>query len=228
MKRSITSDFAGPVPQPGARLRLGKAAGFGAAALLCLASIAAPNLAQARGGGGGGGGGGMGGGGFHGGGMGGFHGGGMGGFHGGGMGGFHGGGFGGFHSGDLGGSHPTAPAAFQGSGSSSALAHPEAPASAGMDSFHAGGFRGGSDNGTVVLHGDMRGGQWHQGRRDGSYGWYSPYLWSSDGFDDGYYDGDTAVGQPYAGQSWYYCSSPAGYYPYVSQCSVSWQTVPAG
>ncbi len=28
-------------------------------------------------------------------------------------------------------------------------------------------------------------------------------------------------------QVWYYCSNPAGYYPYVSQCSTAWQTVPA-
>lgn len=27
---------------------------------------------------------------------------------------------------------------------------------------------------------------------------------------------------------WYYCSSPAGYFPYVMQCQVPWQTVPAG
>lgn len=28
-------------------------------------------------------------------------------------------------------------------------------------------------------------------------------------------------------QFWYYCSNPAGYYPYVPNCSVDWQKVPA-
>ncbi len=27
--------------------------------------------------------------------------------------------------------------------------------------------------------------------------------------------------------SWYYCNSPAGYYPYVQSCSVPWRQVPA-
>jgi hypothetical protein len=32
----------------------------------------------------------------------------------------------------------------------------------------------------------------------------------------------------YADPRWrYYCSEPAGYYPYVTQCSIGWQTVPA-
>jgi len=26
---------------------------------------------------------------------------------------------------------------------------------------------------------------------------------------------------------WYYCSNPQGYYPYVRNCSTSWQSVPA-
>jgi hypothetical protein len=33
--------------------------------------------------------------------------------------------------------------------------------------------------------------------------------------------------QPSVAQVWYYCSAPAGYYPYVTQCSTAWQTVPA-
>src|SRR3954470_23079992 len=78
-------------PQFGVRRKIGKAAGFIGAALLCLATVAAPNVADAAHGGGGGGGG--------------FHGGGFGGFHGGGFGGFHAGGFGGLHAGGLGGFH---------------------------------------------------------------------------------------------------------------------------
>jgi hypothetical protein len=185
-------------PQFGVRRKVGKAAGFIGAALLCLATVAAPNVAEAAHGGGGGGGGG-------------FHGGGFGGFHGGGFGGLHAGGFGGFRAGG-----------FSGGGF-----HAQAPIGAGMDGAHAGEFHGGSGGGTVVLRGSERGGQWHQGWRDGRYGawWgYDPYLWS----DDGLYDDDYGAQQPQVSQYWYYCSNPAGYYPYVSQCSLPWQTVPAG
>ena len=31
----------------------------------------------------------------------------------------------------------------------------------------------------------------------------------------------------YYPQSWYWCGAPAGYYPYVQQCAVPWQAVPA-
>ena len=41
--------------------------------------------------------------------------------------------------------------------------------------------------------------------------------------DYGYYD----YSQSYASQAWYYCSDPAGYYPYVTQCNTGWQAVPA-
>ncbi len=41
--------------------------------------------------------------------------------------------------------------------------------------------------------------------------------------DYGYY----GYSQPYSSQTWYYCSDPAGYYPYVTQCNTGWQTVPA-
>jgi hypothetical protein len=42
-----------------------------------------------------------------------------------------------------------------------------------------------------------------------------------------YYGYGYNTGQPSTAQTWYYCSDPAGYYPYVTQCSTSWQTVPA-
>lgn len=29
-------------------------------------------------------------------------------------------------------------------------------------------------------------------------------------------------------QYWYYCSNPPGYFPYIGQCQVPWQTVPPG
>jgi hypothetical protein len=49
--------------------------------------------------------------------------------------------------------------------------------------------------------------------------YYYPY------YDYGYDTGQP--GQPYTSQTWYYCSDPAGYYPYVTQCNTGWQTVPA-
>ena len=129
-------------------------------------------------------------------------GGGGGGFHGGGGGGFHGGGMGGFHVGG---------------------------------GFHGGGFGG--------FHGHFAGmhngfGERHEGFRDrredfrernrffggglgfGFYGY--PYGWDYSP-DYGYYGSS----QPYSAQTWYYCSDPAGYYPYVTQCNTGWQAVPA-
>src|SRR5438445_5818167 len=120
---------------------------------------------------------------------------------GGGGGGFHGGGFGGFHGGGMGGFH------------------------GGFAGMHGGGFGGFHGGG---FHGD----RFHDGRfgrdrfRDNRfffggafaypYGWdYSP--------DYGYYD----YSQPYSSQTWYYCSDPAGYYPYVTQCNTGWPAVAA-
>ncbi|MFL5268562.1 MAG: hypothetical protein ACJ8AH_18540 [Stellaceae bacterium] len=126
-------------------------------------------------------------------------GGGGGGFHGGGGGGFHGGGFhgGGFHGGGFGG-------------------------------FHGGGF-GGFHSRFAGMHNGF--GERHEGFRDRrhgfigglGFGYYGyPYGWDYSP-DDGYYD----YSQPYSSQIWYYCSDPAGYYPYVTQCNTGWQTVPA-
>jgi len=117
----------------------------------------------------------------------------------GGGGGFHGGGGGGFHAGG-GGFHAAA-----------------------MSGFHSGlrGFNG------VGLRGGERDGAWRDRGYVGDGGWwgYDPDLWSDE--DDGAYDGDDAS-TPAASQYWYYCANPAGYYPSVTQCSVSWQMVPAG
>jgi len=33
--------------------------------------------------------------------------------------------------------------------------------------------------------------------------------------------------QPAAANSWYYCRSPDGYYPYVKTCNGNWEVVPA-
>ena len=146
---------------------------------------------------------------------GGFH---AGGFHGGGFraGGFHGGGFhgGAFHVAGLHGDH-----------------------------FRAGGFH----------HHAFYGGRYHGGWGYGfypglglglafglSYPWDSYYYPPYDGYYGtetpyaGYYENATpyngyyGTATPYASSTnWYYCSNPAGYYPYVTQCYGTWQAVPA-
>jgi hypothetical protein len=86
------------------------------------------------------------------------------------------------------------------------------------------------------LHNGFAGGHeghWYHGWRDGRYGWwwaapglawtYYDYPWWGSYPDYDYYD----YSQPYANQTGYYCSDPAGYYPYVTQCNTGWQAVPA-
>jgi hypothetical protein len=183
-----------------------------AAALLGAAFLLQPNLADAAHGGGGG---------FHGGGVGGFHG---GGFHSGGFSGFHGGGF---HAGEFGSFHGSGFHASGVSGLDSGTFH------GGHWDDHANTFRGdvaGLHSGSGTGHG----GNWYHGWHNGRYGWwlvgpglawtYYDYPWWGYYPDYGYdYDYD----RPYAGQTWYYCSDPAGYYPYVAQCNTGWQEVPA-
>jgi hypothetical protein len=81
--------------------------------------------------------------------------------------------------------------------------------------------------------GGDRGGRWYHGWHGGRYGWWlgGPGLaWT---YYDYPYWGDypdydySGYSQPYASQTWYYCSDPAGYYPYVTQCNTGWQAVPA-
>jgi hypothetical protein len=57
-------------------------------------------------------------------------------------------------------------------------------------------------------------------------GWPYYYPYGGDYYYP-YYDYGYDTGQPYTSQTWYYCSDPAGYYPYVTQCNTGWQTVPA-
>jgi hypothetical protein len=81
----------------------------------------------------------------------------------------------------------------------------------GGGGFHGGGFHGGGFHG-----GGFHGRGFHAGGFHPGFGvFYYPYY--------GYYD----YGQPPSSQTWYYCSDPAGYYPYVTQCDAGWQTVPA-
>src|SRR5271166_5306988 len=89
---------------------------------------------------------------------------------------------------------------------------------------YAGGFHGGGFGG---FHGGgFHDGRFHDGRVHdnrfffgGSFG----YPWWRYYPDYGYYD----YSQPSSSQTWYYCSDPAGYYPYVTQCNTGWQAVPA-
>jgi hypothetical protein len=86
----------------------------------------------------------------------------------------------------------------------------------GFGGFHGGGFHaGGFHDGR--FHGD----RFHDGRF--FFGGSFAYPWWGYYPDYGYYD----YGQSYPSQTWYYCSDPAGYYPYVTQCNTGWQAVPA-
>jgi hypothetical protein len=116
----------------------------------------------------------------------------------------HGGGGGGFHGGGMGGFHG---GGFHGGG------------------FHGGGFHGngfhgnGFHSGFGGRHDGFRRGVFIGGLGFGYYGY--PYGWDYSP-DYGYY----GYSQP-SSQNWYYCSDPAGYYPYVAQCNTGWQAVPA-
>jgi hypothetical protein len=79
-----------------------------------------------------------------------------------------------------------------------------------------------------------RGGRWVHGRHDGRRGWW----WIVGGvwyfypapvypYPDPYLPpGAVAPLASGAQQYWYYCSNPAGYYPYVPECATVWQAVP--
>ena len=86
----------------------------------------------------------------------------------------------------------------------------------GFGSFHGSGFHG-----DRFHDGRFHGGRFHDNGFffGGSFG----YPWWGYYPDYGYYD----YSQPYSSQTWYYCSDPAGYYPYVTQCNTGWQAVPA-
>ena len=68
---------------------------------------------------------------------------------------------------------------------------------------------------------------------DRRYYGYDPsasYYGKYPGYDPGssYYGNHPSYGsQPRARQTWYYCSDPAGYYPYVTQCKTGWLPAPA-
>ena len=93
--------------------------------------------------------------------------------------------------------------------------------------FHGGGFHHVSHRAVANVHnravtnvhnrtvanvhngfGDGHGGHWYHGWHNGRYGWW---LWGP-GLAWTYYNN-----QPY-------CSNPAGYYPYVTQCYTGWSS----
>jgi hypothetical protein len=117
-----------------------------------------------------------------------------------------------------------------------------------------GGFRGGVNRGGG-FRGGYRGGRGFRGRNSFYYGpgYYDPFwpyygygiglgyggygYGGGYGYDAPYYDyppvseepgylppvgGNSAPPQD---QYWYYCDDPAGYYPYVNQCSTDWRPV---
>lgn len=101
-----------------------------------------------------------------------------------------------------------------------ALSQPN-PAYAGGFHGGSGGFHGGGFHGGGFHAGKFHDGRFHDNRFffGGAFGF--PWRGYYPGY--GYYD----YSQPYASQTWYYCSDPAGYYPNVTQCNTGWQAVPA-
>ena len=77
-----------------------------------------------------------------------------------------------------------------------------------------------------------RRGGWIRGRHEGRDGWW----WVVNGTWYSYpepvypypdpYVPPVAVAPAPAGQYWYFCRNPRGYYPYVARCLVPWQAVP--
>ena len=84
-----------------------------------------------------------------------------------------------------------------------------------------GGFRGSGFHGDRFHDGRFHDGRFHDNRF--FFGGSFAYPWWGYYPDYGYYD----YSQPYSSQTWYYCSDPGGYYPYVTQCNTGWQAVPA-
>lgn len=98
-----------------------------------------------------------------------------------------------------------------------------------------------------------RGGRWHHGRHEGRFGWWwiAAGIWyfypaPAYPYPDPYIPPVTIINRsppvivqqvpaptpvqplsPPPVQSWYYCGSAKGYYPYVPDCPEAWRSVPA-
>jgi hypothetical protein len=117
--------------------------------------------------------------------------------------------------------------------------------SGGGRGFHGGGFhRFGQFHGGFGIGAIYAPYWWGYGYPYPYYGYFGNYPDHKDyGYDPGssyygnypsydpgssYYGNHPGYGsQPSARQTWYYCSDPAGYYPYVTQCKTGWLPVPA-
>jgi hypothetical protein len=105
---------------------------------------------------------------------------------------------------------------------------------------HGGGGRGGGGRGGFSHHGHH--GHFHRGAHVGvfigaplfvpwyypSQTYYYPYppVVAAPAAPPVYIEQGTAQdAQQAANYWWYYCSDPQGYYPYVKQCSASWQKI---
>ena len=106
------------------------------------------------------------------------------------------------------------------------------PSAVGFGDFHGGGFHGGGFHGGGFHGGGFHGGGFHGGGFHGGgfygggfgvLGW--PYYYPMAGIIIRTMAMTPA--NPAPPQIWYYCSDPAGYYPYVAQCNTGWQAVPA-
>jgi surface antigen len=80
--------------------------------------------------------------------------------------------------------------------------------------------------------GYWRSGRWWQGRHDGRAGWWwivgGTWYWYPQPvypYPDPFRPPQAAAGP---GEVWFYCPSPAGYYPYVARCFAPWRAMPAG
>ena len=78
-----------------------------------------------------------------------------------------------------------------------------------------------------------RRGGWIHGRHDGRLGWWwvvngTWYFYSEPiyPYPDPYVPPAVVAAPAPAGQFWYFCRNPRGYYPYVARCLVPWQAVP--
>ena len=103
------------------------------------------------------------------------------------------------------------------------LAH-AGPHGGGGSHGGGGGFHGGGSRGSMIHSAATRGG--FPGSHGGGRLIYSPGVYGAYPAD-AYYGGYDDSEQTSISQVWYYCSDPAGYYPYVTQCSTNWQMVPA-
>jgi hypothetical protein len=99
--------------------------------------------------------------------------------------------------------------------------------------FHGGGSHPGSRHFRGGFGGIYAPYWWGYGYPYYNYGYYGDYAdHRYYGYDPGssYYGNYPDYGygsHPNSRQTWYYCSDPTGYYPYVTQCKTGWQSVPA-